>query len=110
MAVTASGGATGSTILPLVAHQLLPNVGFGFTLRTMGFVMFFNTVVILSIARVRLPPRKIRPLVEWNSFREALYTLFCTGLFFQSLGWLLCILLLRSFYLLTQAIRNNPLS
>jgi hypothetical protein len=83
MAMTASGGATGGIIFPLIAQQLLPKVGFGWTVRTMGFVMFFNTVVILSIARVRLPPRKSGPLIDWNAFREPSYTLFCIGMFFN---------------------------
>jgi MFS family permease len=83
MAVTASGGATGGIIFPLIAQQLLPKVGFGWTVRTMGFVIFFNTIVILSIARVRLPPRKTGPLVEWSAFREPSYTLFCIGMFFN---------------------------
>jgi MFS family permease len=83
MAMTASGGATGGIIFPLIAQQLLPKVGFGWTVRTMGFVMLFNTVVILSIARVRLPPRKSGPLIDWNAFREPSYTLFCIGMFFN---------------------------
>jgi MFS family permease len=83
MAVTASGGATGGIIFPLIAQQLLPRVGFGWTVRTMAFVILFNTIVILSIARVRLPPRKTGPLVEWSAFREPSYTLFCIGMFFN---------------------------
>lgn len=83
MAVTASGGATGGIIFPLIAQQLLPKVGFGWTVRTMGFVVLFNTIVILCIARVRLPPRKTGPLVEWSAFREPSYMLFCIGMFFN---------------------------
>jgi MFS family permease len=83
MAATASGGATGGIIFPLIAQQLLPRVGFGWTVRTMAFVILFNTIVILSIARVRLPPRKTGPLVEWSAFREPSYTLFCIGMFFN---------------------------
>ncbi|GME43536.1 MFS transporter [Neofusicoccum parvum] len=83
MACTASGGATGGIIFPLVAQQLLPKVGFGWTVRTMGFVILFNAVIVVSIARVRLPPRKTGPLVEWSAFREPSYTLFCIGMFFN---------------------------
>jgi len=83
MAFTASGGATGGVIFPLIAQQLLPKVGFGWTVRTMGFVILFNTIVILCLARVRLPPRKSGPLVEWSAFREPSYTLFCIGMFFN---------------------------
>jgi MFS family permease len=83
MAITASGGATGGIIFPLIAQQLLPRIGFGWTVRTMAFVILFNTIVILSIARVRLPPRKTGPIVEWSAFREPPYMLFCIGMFFN---------------------------
>jgi MFS family permease len=83
MGIMASGGATGGIIFPLIAQQLLPRVGFGWTVRTMGFVILFNTIIILSTARVRLPPRKVGPLVEWSAFREPLYTLYCIGSFFN---------------------------
>lgn len=83
MAIVASGGATGGIIFPLIAQQLLPRVGFGWTVRTMAFVILFNTVIILLTARVRLPPRKTGPMVELSAFREPSYTFFCIGMFFN---------------------------
>ena len=83
MACTACGGATGGIIFPLIARQLLPSVGFGWTVRVMGFVVLFNSVIIVTIARVRLPPQKFGPLVDWSAFKEASYTLFCVGMFFN---------------------------
>lgn len=83
MAFTASGGATGGIIFPLIAQQLLPKVGFSWTVRTMGFVILFNTMVVLALARVRLPPRQSGPLVEWSAFGEPSYLLFCIGMFFN---------------------------
>ena len=81
MAGTAAGAGTGGIIFPLIAQQLLPRIGFSWTVRTMGFVILFNSIIILSIARVRLPPRRIGPLVEWSAFTEIPYTLFCIGMF-----------------------------
>ncbi|KAH8726183.1 MFS monocarboxylate transporter [Phaeosphaeriaceae sp. PMI808] len=83
MAVTASGAATGGIIFPLIAQQMLTKVGYAWTVRTMGFVILFNTIIILSIARVRLAPRKLGPLVEWSAFSEPPYMLFCIGMFFN---------------------------
>ncbi|RPA84376.1 MFS general substrate transporter [Ascobolus immersus RN42] len=81
MAITASGAAIGGIIFPVIAQQLLPRIGFGWTVRVMGFVLVFNTVVIVCLARVRLPPRRTGPLVEWAAFREAPFSLFCVGMF-----------------------------
>ncbi|PSN70297.1 MFS general substrate transporter [Corynespora cassiicola Philippines] len=83
MACTASGGATGGIIFPLIAQQLLTKVGFGWTVRVMGFVVLANTAVVLTIARVRLPPRQQGPLVEWEAFKDPSYTFFCIGVFFN---------------------------
>lgn len=83
LAVLASGGAVGGIIFPLIAQQLLPKVGFGWTVRTMGFLILFNSIIVLLIARVRLPPRKTGPLVEWSAFREPSYLLFCIAMFFN---------------------------
>lgn len=81
MAFTASGGATGGIVFPLIAQQLQSKVRFGWTVRVMAFVILFNSVVALSIARVRLPPRRTGPLVEWSAFNELPYTLYCVGMF-----------------------------
>ena len=80
MASAASGGATGGIIFPVIAQQLLPRMGFAWTVRIMAFVICFNSVVVLSIARVRLPPRRAGPLVEWSAFKDLPYTLFCAGM------------------------------
>jgi hypothetical protein len=83
MAFTASGGATGGIIFPLIFQQLEPRLGFGWAVRIMGFVVLFNAVAAAMLARVRLPPRKTGPLVEWSAFKELPYTLFCVGMFFN---------------------------
>ncbi|KAH7128476.1 MFS monocarboxylate transporter [Dendryphion nanum] len=79
--VMATGGATGGIIFPLIAQQLLPRIGFGWTIRVMGFVILFNAIVFLSVARVRLPPRRTGSIVEWSAFRDPAFSLFCCGNF-----------------------------
>lgn len=83
MACAASGGATGGMIFPLIAQQLLPRLGFASTVRVMGFVILFNSVIAISLARVRLPARQTGPLVEWSAFKERRYALFCVAMFFN---------------------------
>ncbi|KAK0609075.1 Aspyridones efflux protein apdF [Lasiodiplodia hormozganensis] len=79
--VMATGGATGGIFFPLIARQLLPRVGFGWTVRTMGFVVLFNACAFSAVARVRLRPRRRGPVVEWAAFAEPAYSLFCAGMF-----------------------------
>ncbi|KAK2813254.1 hypothetical protein FQN49_008321, partial [Arthroderma sp. PD_2] len=84
MAITSGGGATGGIIFPLVAQQLLPKVGFPWTMRVIGFIMLSNASVVIALMRGRLPPRKSGPIVEWSAFRELPYVLFCIGSFLNS--------------------------
>lgn len=37
--IAASGTATGGIVFPIVAQKLLPNIGFGWTVRVMGFIV-----------------------------------------------------------------------
>jgi len=86
LSLVASGGATGGLIFPAIAQNLLYKIGFGWTIRVMGFVMLFNAIFIASIARTRLPPRKSGPLIEWAAFKELPYVLFAMGTFFTLWG------------------------
>ncbi|KAF3492340.1 uncharacterized protein GIQ15_01857 [Arthroderma uncinatum] len=79
MAITSGGGATGGIVFPLVAQQLLPKLGFPWTMPVMGFIMLANAMVVIAFMRGRLPPRKSGPIVEWSAFRELPYVLFCIG-------------------------------
>ena len=89
MAIAASGTATGGIVFPLIAQRLMPSIGYGWTVRVMGFIVLFNAAVMLALVKPRFTPpgRKNNSNVtsggffEWSAFREPPYTLFCTGMF-----------------------------
>lgn len=82
LASAACGGATGGVIFPLIAQQLMPKIGFGWTVRAMGLVVLVASAIILLLVRPRLPPRKSGALVDWAAFKEATYVLFGISMFF----------------------------
>lgn len=82
ISTSASGAATGGLVFPAIAQNLLSRVGFGWTVRVMGFVLLFNSIVVLLLVRQRLPPRKTGPFIEWKAFTEMTYTFFAFGMFF----------------------------
>jgi MFS family permease len=106
-----SGSATGGMIFPAMVKQLLPRIGFPWTMRAMAFIQLGCFCLCNIGLKPRVPPRKTGALVDWASFKEAPYVLFATGMFFVSssssapnrigvlirwtefLGHLLCILL-----------------
>ena len=86
ISLVACGGATGGMVFPAIAQQLLPRVGFPWTVRVMGFVALFHFSIIISFARTRIAPRKTGPLIEWAAFTELPYVLFTMGMFLTLWG------------------------
>lgn len=79
--IGASGTSTGGIIFPVIVQQLLPKIGFPWTVRIIGFVMLAIQAVTFAFLKTRLPPRKTGALVEWSAFTELPYTLFSLGMF-----------------------------
>lgn len=63
----------------MVVRQLLPQVGFGWTVRVLAFINLSCLCVCFAFMRPRLPPRKSGPLVDWSAFREPVYDLYVGG-------------------------------
>ncbi|KAF2111977.1 major facilitator superfamily domain-containing protein, partial [Lophiotrema nucula] len=78
MSITSCGGATGGIIFPAIAKAVMPRGGLPWTLRAMGFVVLFNSLLICLLARSK--PTKAsepkRPLVDWRAFKDPAYTLY----------------------------------
>ena len=97
IAIAASGTATGGIVFPVIVQQLLPRIGFGWTVRILGFVMLVTFSIAFCFLRTRLPPRKAGPIVEWNAFRELSYLFYCIGMFLVFWGLFFAFYYLPSF-------------
>ncbi|KAL4805269.1 major facilitator superfamily domain-containing protein [Aspergillus unguis] len=84
--IVASGSATGGLVFPAVVMRLLPRIGYGWTMRTLGFISLATLTPCLFFLKQRLPPRKSGPLVEWAAFKEASYSFFAIGMFLNFWG------------------------
>ncbi|KAL6704491.1 hypothetical protein ACN47E_008120 [Coniothyrium glycines] len=86
VAIMASGSATGGLVYPTLARQLLPKIGFPWTVRIMGFMMLAVGICYSSLLKPRLPPRKSGPVLELNAFKELPYSLFLIAVLLICLG------------------------
>lgn len=84
--LAALGSCTGGVVFPVVVQQCLPRFGFPWTIRIIGFIMLVVQLITIALFRTRLPPRKTGPIVDWASFKEAPYSLYCAGMFFANWG------------------------
>lgn len=83
--VAISGSATGGVIYPIMVRQLLPVLGFGWTMRAMALVQLVTLIIANVFMRPRLGPRTSGPRVEVSALKELPYLLFTLGMFFVSL-------------------------
>jgi MFS family permease len=84
-ALAATGSATGGIIFPAIVRNLLPQVGFAWTMRCIAFVQMVGFAFAAVFARSRIPPRKAGPMIDWAGFRDLPYILYSIGAFFVSL-------------------------
>ncbi|KAE9369062.1 MFS general substrate transporter [Stipitochalara longipes BDJ] len=84
--LAATGSATGGMVFSAMVQQLLPKVGFAWTMRSLAFIDLACMVVCNLLMKTRIPPRKAGAMVDWKSFKEMTYTLFAAGMFFVFWG------------------------
>ncbi|KAL1643274.1 hypothetical protein SLS58_004945 [Diplodia intermedia] len=70
LAFSLAGSSTGGVVFPVVFQQLMPHLGFGWTVRVMGFIVLALYAVVLSLARTRINPRESGPFLDLQSFKE----------------------------------------
>ncbi|KAI1210267.1 MFS general substrate transporter [Annulohypoxylon truncatum] len=72
LGIMVSGSSLGGVILPIMMEHLIPKIGFGWTMRVLGFMFFGLCGFACCTIKSRLPPRKkpfhimeyVRPLRE----------------------------------------------
>lgn len=83
--IAACGSVTGGLIFPVMARQLLPQIGFPWTIRAIGFIQLGCLAVANFLSKPRIRPRKTGPLVDLKAFKELEYTFYALAAFFVSL-------------------------
>ncbi|KAL0946436.1 hypothetical protein HGRIS_012659 [Hohenbuehelia grisea] len=77
MGVAAIGSSVGGTVFPIAARRLIPQVGFPWTMRIIGFILIFSMGIPNIVLRRRLPPKKMSGgLFNLRAFRSAPYSVY----------------------------------
>ena len=84
--LAASGSSLGGVVYPIIFHRLLPQIGFAWTTRVIGFIILVTLAVPLAVIKVRVIPASKRKLVDWSAFTEPAYVLFIAGGLITFLG------------------------
>ncbi|KAF9001750.1 MFS general substrate transporter [Cyathus striatus] len=87
MGFVAVGSSLGGTVLPIATKNLLPIVGFKWTIRIIGFILIFTVGLANIIMKRRLPPKHVSGgLLNLKAFKSAAYTTYCLSSFVTFLG------------------------
>ncbi|KAF2426260.1 MFS general substrate transporter [Tothia fuscella] len=84
--LAASGSSLGGVLYPIVLHKLIPQVGFGWAVRIIGFIALATLLIPNLCMKVRVLPAAKRPLIDWTAFRSWDFMLFCVGGFVGFMG------------------------
>ncbi|TGJ81027.1 hypothetical protein E0Z10_g7741 [Xylaria hypoxylon] len=92
MGLSIAGSSIGGVIFPLALPRLFDKVGFGWAVRTIGFIILALLAISCTIIKERLPPRKNKfflprafteityvLIIAAGSFSRIIYTLICLG-------------------------------
>lgn len=79
--IVSAGAVTGGLIFPSMVRQLLPRVGFPWTIRAIAFVQLGTLILSAVFMKTRVLPRKTGELIEWGAFRDLAYTFYVIAAF-----------------------------
>ena len=76
-----TGNSAGGLVYPALVRGALPQVGFAWTARILGFLNLAGLVLVVIFLRPWLPPRRAGPVIELSAFTEPTYLAYVGGLF-----------------------------
>ncbi|KAJ7084676.1 MFS general substrate transporter [Mycena epipterygia] len=87
LGMASCGASLGGVFFPIVLRQVLPRVGFAWTLRIMGFLLIFTLGVANLCLTRRLPPHKAHGgLFGLHVFRSPAFSVYCLSCLITPLG------------------------
>jgi MFS family permease len=86
--VLTTGAGFAGVVYPIMFVRLIPQIGFGWTMRLWGFLSLFLAVIALILVW-DAPTKKTRPrsLIDWSAFTEYPFMALCFIGFCQFLGY-----------------------
>ncbi|KAK4548824.1 hypothetical protein LTR36_008597 [Oleoguttula mirabilis] len=86
MGLSASGSSLGGIVYPILFHQLQPKVGFGWTVRFIGFIALATLAVPCAVIKPRAKPPGRRKIFDLSIVKEVPYSIFNLATFFGFVG------------------------
>lgn len=80
------GAAAGGIVFPLMFNNLLPRIGFGWSMRVFGFVAAVLFSCAQALLKKRVPPKDGVRILDFDALKDGVFVLFVVGSFINFLG------------------------
>jgi MFS family permease len=105
--IAASGSSLGGIIYPIMFHKLLPQIGFPWTVRIMGFMALALLLIPCTLLRMRSKPAARHRIIDFSAFLELPYNLFILGGVLGFMGLLVPFFYISFFGIATGTVNEN---
>ncbi|KAK1240371.1 hypothetical protein MKX07_004399 [Trichoderma sp. CBMAI-0711] len=88
MGIAASGSSMGGVVMPIMVNQLIPTIGFGWTMRACAFLML-GLLIITNLtvrSRLRPQPKNFGIAAFFTTFKDPPFLLLALAAFFYFMG------------------------
>ena len=109
MGLAASGSSFGGVIYPIVFYRLIDQIGFGWSVRVLGFIALVTCLLPIFVLKQRIKPAKARALIDWSAFVDGPFIIFTIGAVIGFIG-LYVYLFYQSYYALAARITDANLA
>ena len=84
--LAASGSSMGGIIYPIMFYKLIDQVGFGWSVRILGFTALVTLLIPILVMKLRVQPGKVRAFVDPTAFKDGPYLLAIGACFVGFIG------------------------
>lgn len=105
----ANANSSAGIIYPIVFYRLLPQIGFGWSVRVLGFMAFATLLIPIFAMKMRVQPSKARSLLDTTVFADFPFMTFVLGAMIGFIG-LYVELFYVSFFGQVTGITNSSMS
>ena len=105
----ANANSSAGIIYPIVFYRLLPQIGFGWSVRVLGFMAFATLLIPIFVMKMRVQPPKARSLLDTTVFADFPFMTFVLGAMIGFIG-LYVELFYVSFFGQVTGITNSSMS
>ncbi|KAF5679143.1 riboflavin transporter MCH5 [Fusarium heterosporum] len=84
--ITMCGSCTGGLLYSGIMRQLIPTLGFAWTMRVIALIQFITLGMANICLRPRTEGKKTKGWIDWSAFRDARFNHYSTAIFLSLLG------------------------